>query len=749
MARFYNCLSAGALLFCLALFTHTPANAQTVDTWTDIAPGIQHLHRVTNTPRLLRIHVLIADTTYPNVRIGTIIKNENPGPDSGETTSSMATRHGALAAINADFFSSGTAESNIPQGLSIHDGYKIPASGHVPNRLSWVMDETSRESFMEVYATTTNYVPPSWMFNAASGGPRLVRDGQISIENTSGLPSAYVLNPRTALGISQDRRKIFLATVDGRQSTYSQGMTGVELGNMLIELGAWQVMNLDGGGSTTFFLNGAVRNRPSDGVERRVANAVAVWNTLDQGPDPKVQIGAGFEIPQYIAGDINGQQGWQRLGANANIQTAKRRFGNQALEIAASSAVRTFTPLTNKVQWIDFHARRDSVNGNSTIYFGASSTQIFGQVGFQSTGVISYYNGNTVGGGIWRPMLSYQLGQWYRISIRVDYNTNVYNVYVNGRQYIVGTPFKDPGSTSGLAYVRLEDASTGSTTIDNFYIGTTHYEYPRVEPEMASVPLGGYLPMAMQNAESVQSWSILDERNPDNSPAAPGSIAIVSSTGTVQALALGSFKVEATDQTGRKDQAGRFTVVNSSTVSQARSLGLGTNLVIGNAVVNGRFSNHFYVNQPDRSSGIRVNSASQLVPGANVTIYGSLAEVDSELSIANPLVIQGSPGQAPVPLNIGSSSIELPWKDTPQGALSADALLVTVSGIVTASEAGRFFVQDGSASGPGIPVVLGTAPMPQVGRFVRATGPLGRTLVNGSSIPAVKLRTPADLVIEN
>lgn len=749
MARLIYTFLALAVLAGFCSINSTTVHAQTFDSWTDIAPGIQYLHRVTTTPRLLRIHVLIADTTYPNVKVGTIIKNENPGPDSGETTSSMATRHAATAAINADFFSSGTAESHIPQGLSIHDGYKIPVSGYVANRLSWVMDETSKESFMEVYATTTNYVPPSWMFNAASGGPRLVRDGQISIENTSGLPSAYVLNPRTALGISQDRRKIFLATVDGRQSTYSQGMTGVEFGNTLIELGAWQVMNLDGGGSTTFFLNGAVRNRPSDGVERRVANAVAVWNTLDQGPDPKVQVGAGFESPQYLVGDINGQQGWQQLGSYAKIQTAKRRFGNQALELAASSAVRTFVPYTNKVQWIDYWVRRDSANGGSTIYFGASSTQIFGQVGFQGSGVISYYNGNTFGGGIWRPVVSYQLGQWYRISIRVDYNSNLYNLYVNGRQYIVGAPFKDPGSASGLGYIRLEDTGTGSTTIDNFYVGTTHYEYPRVEPESGSVPLNGYLPMAMQNANNVQSWTVLDERNPDNTPAAPGSIATITPDGIVQALALGSFKVEATDQLSRKDQAGRFTVVNSSTVAQARTHNLGTNLVVGNAVVNGRFSNHFYVNQPDRSSGIRVNSASQLVPGANVTIYGSLAEVDSELSIANPLIVQGPLGQTPVPLNIGGTSIVLPWKDTPAGALAADALLVTVSGKVTATEAGRFFVQDGSTEGAGIPVVLGTAPMPQVGKFVRATGPLGRVTINGTSVSAVKLRTPADLVLEN
>jgi len=80
--------------------------------------------------------------------------------------------------------------------------------------------------------------------------------------------------PRSALGFGDD--KIFLMVVDGRQNGYSTGMTMYEVAQALIELGAKQVMNLDGGASSTFFADGKVHNRPSGGDLRKVLNAVLI-----------------------------------------------------------------------------------------------------------------------------------------------------------------------------------------------------------------------------------------------------------------------------------------------------------------------------------------------------------------------------------------------------------------------------------------------------------------------------------------
>ena len=53
-------------------------------------------------------------------------------------------------------------------------------------------------------------------------------------------------------------------------------MTLLELALFLQELGAVHAMNLDGGGSSTMVIKGNVVNKPSDGKERKVGNALAV-----------------------------------------------------------------------------------------------------------------------------------------------------------------------------------------------------------------------------------------------------------------------------------------------------------------------------------------------------------------------------------------------------------------------------------------------------------------------------------------
>ena len=84
---------------------------------------------------------------------------------------------------------------------------------------------------------------------------------------------ALLLHPRTAICYNQDY--IYFVVVDGRDDAYSVGMTVLELANFCKEkLHATDGINLDGGGSSTLWVNGEVVNRPSDGHERKVANGV-------------------------------------------------------------------------------------------------------------------------------------------------------------------------------------------------------------------------------------------------------------------------------------------------------------------------------------------------------------------------------------------------------------------------------------------------------------------------------------------
>ncbi len=124
---------------------------------------------------------------------------------------------------------------------------------------------------------------------ALGGGPRIVRDGAISIEHErERLSSAFAeeRHPRTAVGYTQNADVLFLVVVDGRQPGYSVGMTLEELAQFmrtrlanfsLSKENAYQALNLDGGGSTTMVVGQEVVNSPSDQTgERPVANALLV-----------------------------------------------------------------------------------------------------------------------------------------------------------------------------------------------------------------------------------------------------------------------------------------------------------------------------------------------------------------------------------------------------------------------------------------------------------------------------------------
>ncbi|HHT26873.1 MAG TPA: phosphodiester glycosidase family protein [Firmicutes bacterium] len=121
---------------------------------------------------------------------------------------------------------------------------------------------------------------PGYMVRlAVSGGPRLVADGQVFITSADEQFRSDVTQgraPRTAIGITADYQ-ILLVTVDGRQLNHSIGMTLEELAHLMIELGAVQAMNLDGGGSTTMVVDDVVVNRPSNGSARAVSSALLVY----------------------------------------------------------------------------------------------------------------------------------------------------------------------------------------------------------------------------------------------------------------------------------------------------------------------------------------------------------------------------------------------------------------------------------------------------------------------------------------
>lgn len=155
-----------------------------------------------------------------------------------------------------------------------------------------------------------NRVSVSWtvgfpgVIDSIGGIPRLVADRKIVVSNCR----AYIClrHPRTGVGITAEGH-VLMVVVDGRQRGYSNGMTITEFARLFRRLGATDAVNLDGGGSSTMIVRGAVQNRPSfPGGERTVSSALLVLPGADRGearlgPAVAAQLRAGKPVARAAA----------------------------------------------------------------------------------------------------------------------------------------------------------------------------------------------------------------------------------------------------------------------------------------------------------------------------------------------------------------------------------------------------------------------------------------------------------------
>lgn len=248
----------------LALITLLAATASAADTWTTPFTGVRKLYRTSTSPAW-QIHVLEIDLDQPGVRLRSTTTTERR-----RTPQSFAQLVGAQLAVNADFFSftdystSGLAAGNGTAWSGTADTNASSSFAFGTNR--W---ELAAKSSVVAFDS-------SWMQGVVSGKPDLLRSGAVTTaQHTGSLCTAR--HPRTALGLSQDGKKLYLVVVDGR-TTLSVGMTCGELATLIKGLGAFHAANLDGGGSSSMYIAGqGTVNRPSDGTPRVVANHLAVF----------------------------------------------------------------------------------------------------------------------------------------------------------------------------------------------------------------------------------------------------------------------------------------------------------------------------------------------------------------------------------------------------------------------------------------------------------------------------------------
>jgi hypothetical protein len=115
----------------------------------------------------------------------------------------------------------------------------------------------------------------------ASGGVNyLLKEGQEGDYNNDVLGR----HPRTAIGFTEDEETAYLITVDGR-SEDSIGMLQSELIELMLDLGCWNGVNLDGGGSSEMVVDYygkgdyEIVNSPSDGYERLLVSGLGVFDS--------------------------------------------------------------------------------------------------------------------------------------------------------------------------------------------------------------------------------------------------------------------------------------------------------------------------------------------------------------------------------------------------------------------------------------------------------------------------------------
>ncbi|MFI6326158.1 phosphodiester glycosidase family protein [Nonomuraea sp. NPDC050556] len=115
--------------------------------------------------------------------------------------------------------------------------------------------------------------------NIIAGSVGLVRNGRVKITaKQDGHDSVNMIlrrHPRTLAGVTRNG-SLILATVDGRNPGVTVGANFIEAAQLMRWLGAVQAINLDGGGSSAMVVGNKVVNKPSDGVERGVGDALLI-----------------------------------------------------------------------------------------------------------------------------------------------------------------------------------------------------------------------------------------------------------------------------------------------------------------------------------------------------------------------------------------------------------------------------------------------------------------------------------------
>lgn len=256
------------------------------DTTYQVVDGVKatEIKYLSSTGLAMKAFVFEIDLTNPGVKVEVSTPNNAPTFAMQRMTQQATYEdfngHKVWAGINADFYNMTTG---VPQGIVYKEGLAIKTTVTDALNTFFAIQKDGKAVIgdQEKYAVIKNNLQ-----EAVGGRVILVQEGVISSQTNT------TLEPRTCIGVNQEGNKVYMLVVDGRNFHYSNGMNYTDLGKFMKALGAYDAINLDGGGSSTFFVrntpdfvNGRfeIRNWPTDngGQERAVANGLLIISTTN------------------------------------------------------------------------------------------------------------------------------------------------------------------------------------------------------------------------------------------------------------------------------------------------------------------------------------------------------------------------------------------------------------------------------------------------------------------------------------
>jgi len=226
-------------------------------------------------------HLLIIDLSDPYLRVQTVMANDvldvRPPEEERESVIAMAKRYrdaGVIAAVNADYFGWGRGPEGptVVQGQRLDTPLTIMLNPSEYRRATLALSRSGKAAVTHLnpIALLAPDVYRDPLFNAVSGGPFILREGQVLPEALSclidGIPMAAChRNRQTAAGVDASGTTLYLAVT-------TQRSTG-DLAALLRDYGAFNAMKLDGGGSSQLWYRGRTLVKS----DRDVANALLIF----------------------------------------------------------------------------------------------------------------------------------------------------------------------------------------------------------------------------------------------------------------------------------------------------------------------------------------------------------------------------------------------------------------------------------------------------------------------------------------